>query len=80
MTGLQITSKALAGLSVVTGVCGTYLMYKYSATLGQFTPYWSHELIAEVKAQNAKRLKGQRIGFAFLIAGIILAGASALIG
>lgn len=60
-------------------MAGTYLMYKYSVTLGQFTPYWSNELIAEVKSQNAKRLKYQRIALALLIASIILAGSSALL-
>ena len=72
--------KILAALSAVSGVLGTWLMYKNSLALGQFSPYWNDKLIAEVKSLNSKRLKLQRIGLAFLIASIVLACASALLG
>jgi hypothetical protein len=84
MTGLQITSKALAGLSVVTGMYGTYLMYKYSVTGIQSGPGYlspGPEYVEKVmNAPNDKLLKRQRIGFYFLQASVLLVGFSALIG
>ena len=72
--------KILAVLSMISGILGTWLLYKGSVSLGQFSAYWNDKLIAEVKAQNSKRLKIQRTGLGFLIASIVLAGASALLG
>jgi hypothetical protein len=74
------TSKILAVLSMISGILGTWLLYNGSVSLGQFGAYWNDKLIAEVKAQNNKRLKLQRTGLIFLIASIVLAGASALLG
>jgi hypothetical protein len=79
MTTPQIISKVLATLSALSAASGTYLMWKYSLSLGQFSAYWNAKLIDEVKAQNAKRLKYQKIALALLIAGIALACASALV-
>jgi hypothetical protein len=79
MTTPQIVSKVLAALSGLSGASGTYLMYKYTVTLAQFSAYWNAKLIAEVNAENVKRLKYQRIAFALLIASIFLACASALV-
>ena len=72
-------STILAVSSAILSAAGTYLMYHYSMTPGQFSTYWNNELIAEVKAQNAKRLRRQRIGLAILIAGIVLACVSVLV-
>jgi hypothetical protein len=72
-------SKILVLLSALSSAVGTYLMYRYSVTLAQFSAYMSPKLVEEVKAANAKRLKGQRIGLALLIAGIVLACVSAFI-
>jgi hypothetical protein len=74
------TPKILAVLSMISGILGTWLLYKGSVSLGQFGAYWNDKLIAELKAQNNKRLKIQRTGLGFLIASIVLAGASALLG
>jgi hypothetical protein len=65
---------------MLTGIAGTWLLYKGSVSLAQFSPYWNDKLIEEVKAANSKRLKIQRSGFCLLIASILLAGASALLG
>jgi hypothetical protein len=74
------TPKILAVLSMISGILGTWLLYKGSVSLGQFGAYWNDKLIAELKAQNSERLKIQRTGLGFLIASIVLAGASALLG
>ncbi len=72
--------KILAALSMLTGILGTWLLYKSSVSTAQFGAYWNDKLIAEVKAANSKRLRIQRIGFFLLIASILLAGASVLLG
>jgi hypothetical protein len=69
--------RILMTLSALCGGVGTALMYKYSVTLTQLTPYTNPELTAQVNAQNAKMLTGQRIGLGFLIVSIILALISA---
>ncbi len=74
------TPKILAVLSMISGILGTWLLYKGSVSLGQFDGYWNDKLIAELTARNNKRLKIQRTGLGFLIASIVLAGASALLG
>jgi hypothetical protein len=77
---MMTTPKILAILSMISGILGTWLLYKGSLSSGQFGAYWNDKLIEEVKAQNSERLKIQRTGLGFLIASIVLAGASALLG
>jgi hypothetical protein len=71
------TPKILATLAALCGGIGAWLLYKYSVSLTQFTGYVNDRLIEQVRAQNAKRLRGQRIGLGFLIVGAILGVISA---
>jgi hypothetical protein len=52
MIAPHIISKVLAVLSAGTGAVGTWMMYRYSVTLAQFTGYSSPKLVAEIKAQT----------------------------
>jgi hypothetical protein len=79
MTTPQISSLVLAILSALLSISATYLMFQQGMTLAQFMGYASPKLIAEVEAQNAKRLRVQKISLALLLAASVLACASALV-
>ena len=39
------TPKILAVLSMISGILGTWLLYKGSVSLGQFDGYWNDKLM-----------------------------------